>query len=71
MRALLLFLIVLPGSALAHIGHLGDVAGHDHIAIGVGIGVIIGAAVWGKLRDAAKSKEEDEIAEDDEEVAPA
>ena len=71
---LILMLLLLPSSALAHVGHLGELAGHDHIAIGVGIGVLIGAAVWGKLKGEAKAEDDGETREDEEfdgEEAPA
>ena len=63
MRALVILLITLvPGLAVAHPGHLAEVAGHDHVIAGVAIGVAIGVAVWGAL----KGKRDDE-AEDAEE----
>ena len=61
MRALITILITLtPGLALAHPGHLAEVAGHDHVIAGVAIGVAIGVAVWGAL----KGKRDDEAEED-------
>lgn len=48
MRILLIALMTLTaGPALAHIGHLGEVAGHGHwIALG-GIAIAVGIAVLG------------------------
>ena len=33
----------------AHIGHLGDVAGHDHWVAGAAIGIAVAAGLWGWL----------------------
>lgn len=33
-----------------HAGHLGDLAGHDHWGLGLGLGAIAGAAVIGWLK---------------------
>ncbi len=44
--ALFLFLSAIPSLAHAHLGHLGDVAGHSHwIALGAGV-VATALAVW-------------------------
>ena len=57
-----------PGMALAHAGHLGELAGHDHVVAGVAIGAAVGVAVWGWL----KGKREDEAQnESDTESEPA
>jgi len=56
--------IATPGAALAHVGHVGELAGHDHwIAIAA---VGIAAAVWaaGKLKDKAEKAPEEDAAED-------
>lgn len=70
MRPLLtLVFMLLPGLALAHPGHLIEVAGHDHIAAGVAIGLAIGVAIWGALkgrRDDDADEEEAETASDEE-----
>ena len=43
---------LLPTGALAHAGHIGDLAGHDHWTLGLGLGAIAGAAAvaWVKGR---------------------
>ena len=46
---LTVLMICLPGLALAHPGHLTDVAGHDHWVAGVAIGLAVGVALWGLL----------------------
>ncbi len=68
-RFLVFLLALLPGAAMAHPGHLAEVAGHDHIIAGIAIGVAIGVAVWGALkgkRDDEASQQADEAAEDGE-----
>ncbi|MEO0496234.1 MAG: DUF6732 family protein [Pseudomonadota bacterium] len=60
-RAATIFgLVLIATPAWAHVGHLGEVAGHGHwIAIGAGAAAIaIGAAV-AKLRGAKKETPED------------
>ena len=65
MRTILATLILLPAPALAHIGHLGELGGHDHwIALG-GIAVAGAIALWG-ARKKPKEADADEVAEDDE-----
>ena len=73
MRLTLSFILtVLVGPALAHIGHLGEVAGHGHwIALG-GIAIAAGIALLGgrKKSDAAKADDqEDDIDQDEGEPA--
>ena len=53
-------LMAAPGAALAHPGHVADVAGHDHWVAGAAIGVAIALGLWGALRGGRK---EDEPAE--------
>jgi hypothetical protein len=56
--------IAAPGAAFAHVGHVGEVAGHDHwIAIAA---VGIAAAVWaaGKLKGRSEESEQDEQADE-------
>lgn len=36
-----LALVLSPAAALAHAGHLGDLAGHDHVIAGIAIGIAI------------------------------
>jgi len=73
MRIILPALTFLPVPALAHIGHLGDVGGHDHwIALG-GIAVAGAIALWGarkKPKD-AQPQAPDDIDTPDEEEASA
>ena len=53
MRKILPLLLLLPTSALAHVGHLDEVSGHDHyIAAWALLGAIAGSSwlVWSELR---------------------
>jgi len=59
---LLVCLLVLPGAAFAHIGHIGGLAGHDHILAGAAIGIAIAIGLAGTL----KGLRDDETHDDDE-----
>lgn len=60
------FLFATP--ALAHPGHIAEVAGHNHWIAGVLIGAAIATAVWGALKG---KKEETTEAETDAEPQEA
>lgn len=62
---LTLILAFIPGQVLAHVGHVGEMAGHDHWVAGAAIGVAVGVAIWGWLKG-EKSDEEDSATETDE-----
>lgn len=66
-------LILLAAPANAHTGHIADLGGHDHWALGIGLGVIAGAAVIGWLKGGRKDEapEEDEAIDEDEEEQTA
>ena len=53
-----------PGMAMAHVGHLGSLAGHDHtiagIAIGAAIAVGVAQAIRGRKASAKAGKDETE-----------
>ncbi len=63
-RIITLLAAVFATPALAHPGHLGELAGHDHWLAGVAIGVAIGIAIWGKV----KGKQEEAEAEAEAEI---
>lgn len=48
--------------AAAHVGHIGEAAGHGHWIGGVAIGLAIGLTIWG-LRKGKKAAEEAEAEE--------
>ncbi len=68
---LALFIILAANPAMAHIGHLGEVAGHGHWAAVGAIAIALGIAALGARKG---KKPKDDVAEDDtpdEEAAPA
>lgn len=42
-------LLIAAGPAVAHAGHLGELAGHDHWVAGAAIGIAIALGLWGAL----------------------
>lgn len=48
--ALCLILMFAADAALAHVGHLGDLASHDHWIAAGALGVAGLVAVWGALK---------------------
>ncbi|MCF2905766.1 hypothetical protein L0666_12280 [Octadecabacter sp. CECT 8868] len=70
---LALFISFAVSPALAHIGHIGEVAGHGHwIALG-GIAIAVGIAALGARKKSDDTQAEEDASEDDieEESAPA
>ncbi len=55
--------------AAAHIGHIGEAAGHDHWIAGIAIGVAVGVGLWGALKGKKdpEAEPEEELEEDGEE----
>jgi hypothetical protein len=47
--------------ASAHVGHLGEFAGHDHWVAGAALGAALAVSIWGAL----KGKKDEEEAEAD------
>lgn len=71
MRFTLALFIILPMPALAHIGHIGEVAGHGHwIALG-GIAIAGAIALLGGRKKSDDDEAEEEIQDTDEEKATA
>lgn len=71
MRIILPALILLPHSALAHIGHLGEVAGHGHwIALG-GIAIAGAIALMGARKKGKDDPEVETSSDDEEQGEPA
>jgi hypothetical protein len=70
----LLILFLLPATAHAHLGHLGEVAGHSHV-IALGAGLVAAAlAAWigkEKLKAEAEKDNEDEQGEPEGETEAA
>ncbi len=72
MRTLLtLTFVMLATSSAAHPGHLIELAGHDHWAAGIAIGLAGLAGIWGAIKGGKKeeSSDDDPEAELEEEAA--
>lgn len=70
MRTLLLLLLS-TGAAQAHVGHLGELAGHDHWVAGAAIAGALALAAWQLLRgerEEAKGEAEPEAEAEGEEA---
>ena len=58
--ALTLVMVAAPKLALAHIGHIGDLAGHGHLIGLAGLAAAgAGAVLWGILRAGDKTADDD------------
>ena len=60
---------LLPVPALAHWGHLGELAGHGHL-VAVGLGAVVvaglaGLAIWGRGNDQPEDEAVDATDKDD------
>ncbi|MFK7902561.1 MAG: DUF6732 family protein [Nitratireductor sp.] len=65
------FVCLMPSAAFAHLGHVGELAGHGHlIAVGAGVVAVGLAALLGKkpkdAKDADAENDEDTITDEDE-----
>ena len=72
-RMFITFTLLLSASpALAHVGHLGQFAGHDHWVAGAALGAALAVSVWGALKGKKAEEEADaDSNEDSEEVEAA
>ncbi|MCV6595937.1 MAG: hypothetical protein OIF40_02465 [Mangrovicoccus sp.] len=64
-----LILMAFAGPAFAHMGHLGEVAGHAHWVAGAAIGLAGAIALWAGTRgrkDSDESAEAEDASESDE-----
>jgi hypothetical protein len=66
MRLLTALLVLVPAPALAHLSHLGEVAGHGHWVAGAAIGAAVVVGVWGWLKGREEAQNSDAEAEDSE-----
>jgi hypothetical protein len=57
---LTLVLLLLPGAALAHPGHLAEVAGHNHWIAAAAIGAAVVIGLYGALKGRKTDKAADE-----------
>jgi len=60
----MLILLAAAGPAAAHVGHLGEVAGHGHWVAGAAIGLAGAIALWAGTRGRKQEPEADEAGED-------
>ncbi len=74
-RLLLTTTAVFATPAMAHVGHIGEAAGHGHWIAGIAIGAAVGIGLWGALKGKkdpkAAPQEEAEAEEEDGEKEPA
>ena len=61
---LFLTAVFFAGSAQAHVGHLGDLAGHDHWVAAGAIGAAIALAGWNILKGKKGKDTESEVETD-------
>ena len=72
MRAMILALtLLLPGSAMAHVGHIAEVAGHSHWIAGATIGLAVLVGLWGKRKDRTEPEQDPEESDAEPEESPA
>lgn len=64
MRLILPLMILLPSGAFAHLGHVGELAGHDHWVAGAAIGAAVLVGLWGAWKG-RKEKDSDAREDDD------
>lgn len=73
-QAVTLFFSLFALPAFAHVGHVGELAGHDHVIAGVALGAAIGIAIWGALKgkkDTAENAQSEADADTDAEPSEA
>lgn len=69
MRPLLIALF-LPAPALAHVGHMGEYAGHDHWVAGAAIGIAVGIGLWQAAKDRKARQTDADSQPEDEDTSP-
>ena len=66
-----IFCLIGATSAQAHVGHVAEVAGHDHWVAGAVIGVAVLAGLYGALKGKKDDAEAEEASDVEEEEVPA
>ncbi|WP_439103732.1 DUF6732 family protein [Celeribacter marinus] len=61
-RVLAFFFALFASPTFAHVGHITDVAGHDHWVAGIALGIAVGVAAWGAIKGAKEDKAQAEDA---------
>ncbi|WP_371170369.1 DUF6732 family protein [Aliiroseovarius sp. 2305UL8-7] len=69
-RLLLLALGLLAGPAIAHPGHIGEIAGHGHIGGIILIGLAAAIGLWAALKGSKKDEAQGDSADDASEDGP-
>ena len=67
--ALALMMILSAQAASAHVGHLGEFAGHDHWVAGAALGIAIALGIREALKGRKTEEPKEEIEDDAEEAA--
>ena len=58
---------LVPTGALAHVGHVAEVAGHSHWIAGAAVGIAVLVGLWGRRKDRkTEDRDEDAAPESDE-----
>lgn len=70
-RLILVAVAILAGPAIAHPGHIGEVAGHTHVGGMILIGLAAAMGLWAALRGAQDARSEHEAETDDAAVQEA
>ncbi|MGC8203063.1 DUF6732 family protein [Aliiroseovarius sp. PTFE2010] len=60
MKTMSVILILLPGAAMAHGGHLADAAGHDHWVAGAALAAAAAIGLWGALKGKRAAQAQDD-----------
>lgn len=57
--------MLVASPAFAHVGHLGEFAGHDHWVAGAALGAALAVSIWGALKGKKDAEDADEDAAED------
>jgi len=60
--------MLIAAPAAAHVGHLGEVAGHDHWVAGAALGAALAVSIWGALKGKKDAEQADAEPQDDAEA---
>lgn len=66
-----LTLLLLAAPASAHVGHVGEYAGHDHWVAGAALGAALAVSIWGVLKGKKRKDQIEVEAQDDTEEETA
>lgn len=63
---ILLPLVFIATPAAAHVGHIGEVAGHGHWVAGAAIGIAAAITLWGVLKGKKEVAPEEDATDEEE-----